>query len=512
MADLKSKAIRNSLNGLLIQLVMIPVNFLLRIIILKYIGVEILGISGTIQSLVGILSLAEGGISAAISYCLYKPLVEKHYDGINEYISAYRRFYSIIAFVVLGIGIVLSFFLRFFLKDVDINGTVYGIFYLDLLNSVVSYLICYRRTLFTVDMKNYICNNVDTACKLVFMSLGTVLVYLTRNYLFYLGAVIANTITANVIIHFLAQKMYPFLHQKKANKNILKEIISYSKQLIFGNVSSYIFNSTDNIVISMSSKTINVGYLSNYTMISTYLRDISASFLGGIGPAVGQKQVNSDLHEKRNIYLKYSQICFITAISVCTPLFVLLDYFIGSVYGEEYVMKKSISLLVTLIIYVYLVPTAYGTLVVTNGKFDVSKNADFSAAIVNLVSSIVLANIFGIEGVLAGTVIGSIMGWLVRGKYVLTDLLEYSKWKCVKRIVKEIYCIFLLAISISVSKFISDHLGINNFIIKFIVIGIISIVISEVVYFMLYRFRDRIKLSEILGLFLKYAKGKFKHE
>ena len=77
---------------------------------------------------------------------------------------------------MLGIGIFLSFILRLFLKDVDINGTVYGIFYLDLLNSVVSYLICYRRTLFTVDMKNYICNNVDTACKLVFMSLGTVLV------------------------------------------------------------------------------------------------------------------------------------------------------------------------------------------------------------------------------------------------------------------------------------------------------------------------------------------------
>ena len=83
------------------------------------------------------------------------------------------------------------------------------------------------------------------------------------------------------------------------------------------------------------------------------------------------------------------------------------------------------------------------------------------------------------------------------GYIPVTDLLEYSKWKCVKRIVKEIYCIFLLAISISVSKFISDHLGIYNFIIKFIAIGIISIVISEVVYFMLYRFRDRIKLSEI---------------
>ena len=65
------------------------------------------------------LSLAEMGISTAISFSLYKPLEEKDYKKISALMSFYKKTYNIIGLIVFVLGIILYAFLDKFINDYE---------------------------------------------------------------------------------------------------------------------------------------------------------------------------------------------------------------------------------------------------------------------------------------------------------------------------------------------------------------------------------------------------------
>ena len=236
MPSYKKSTVFNVIFGLLYQLIMIPTQFLLRYILLKFIGVEFIGISCIVVSLVGVLCLAESGFSTAILYCLYKPIVEKNYARINQILSAYKKLYSYIGIFILFGGGILSSFIDLFFTGIEITSLIYAIFYLETFNAAISYFLCYRRTLLQAYTYTYVCNIVDIACNTIFTIFGIVIVYLTHDYILYLLVIIAKTMISNLVIHVWCGFHFEFLANVKTDKNIFREILGYSKNLIFGNI------------------------------------------------------------------------------------------------------------------------------------------------------------------------------------------------------------------------------------------------------------------------------------
>lgn len=506
MAELKGKIVKNSVYGLMLQIVMIPLNFLLRVILLKYVGVEFLGISGTAASMVGVLSLAEGGFGSAIAYCLYKPVVEKDYNRINQLMTVFKNIYTILGIFVILAGGILSCFIKFFFSGIEITGFVYTIFYLECLNSAISYFLCYRRTLLGANMHNYIANKVDIVCNLFFIMLGIAVVLLTRNYILYLIIMILKTCISNIIIHIKSRKIYPYLRKTKAEKNTYKEVVGYSKNLLWGNIAAFIYNSTDNIIISSFTNTINVGYLSNYTMVVNYLKTLSGAALSGVTPAIGQKQAVDRIEKKRETYVVYSQLCSFLAMLVCVPTYILLDSFIRNIYGDEYVLSRWISMLLTAIVYLYIAPYPYGTFITTSGKFEALKKVEFVGAAANLIVSIVLVQFMGIEGVLIGTVVSTLIQWFMRMYYVFFDVLGYNKKQYIIRWVKEIYYYILIVISVIIIRLVTNFFSISIYVIQFIVYGMIAVLVTVFVYMFFYRFDDKVKISYLVSVGKKIIK------
>ena len=77
-------AIKNSTMGLISQIVTLIFQFWTRSIFVKYLGVELLGISSTFSSILNTLSLAELGFQSAVVYSLYKPLANDNKEKVNE--------------------------------------------------------------------------------------------------------------------------------------------------------------------------------------------------------------------------------------------------------------------------------------------------------------------------------------------------------------------------------------------------------------------------------------------
>ena len=63
------------------------ISFFSRKIFLEKLGADFVGLTGTMQNLLGFLNLAELGIGASIGYVLYKPIFDGNRDKIKEIIS-----------------------------------------------------------------------------------------------------------------------------------------------------------------------------------------------------------------------------------------------------------------------------------------------------------------------------------------------------------------------------------------------------------------------------------------
>ncbi|HFI0510007.1 TPA: lipopolysaccharide biosynthesis protein, partial [Streptococcus suis] len=119
----KQSRTRNSLINIITavsgQGIGIIVSFVARIIFIRQLGEVYLGINSLYTNIVGLLSLAELGVGTAINYSLYKPLAENDIPAIKSLMALYRKVYTVIGFIILGIGIFLLPFLDMFMKATE---------------------------------------------------------------------------------------------------------------------------------------------------------------------------------------------------------------------------------------------------------------------------------------------------------------------------------------------------------------------------------------------------------
>ena len=140
MVDSNSRVGKSLLNArvnLIFYFLSLLLAFFSRKIFLDHLGTEFIGLTTTLQNLLGFLNLADLGIGASIGYVLYKPLFDKDEKKLNEIISVLGYLYNRIGIVIFGAGIILSCFLPMIFKEEAISiGVIYAVYYGFLISSL----------------------------------------------------------------------------------------------------------------------------------------------------------------------------------------------------------------------------------------------------------------------------------------------------------------------------------------------------------------------------------------
>lgn len=191
----------NSIVALGSQICQVLIGFITRKLFIDYLGVEYLGYNSVFANILQMLNLADLGIGVAITSYLYKPLSENNKKKITAIMYIYKKLYSIIGFIVLGVGLVVSFFLKTLIPDANC-GIWYLrlLFYINLVGTVSTYFLAYKRTLLIADQKSYLTNIVDTVTYFVFSLIQLILLIIVPNYIIYLSIGIAKNIISNIIL------------------------------------------------------------------------------------------------------------------------------------------------------------------------------------------------------------------------------------------------------------------------------------------------------------------------
>ena len=176
------KSLMNAEVNLLFYFLSLFLTFFSRKIFLDNLGAEFIGLTGTLNNILGYLNLSELGISACIGYFLFKPLQENNREEIQRILSLLGYLYRWIGGIIMGGAMLISLFFPLIFTDSNLSlAIIYFAFYSFLGSSLIGYFINYRQILLSADQKNYLVAIYYQSARLVKLALQIYLAYTYKN-------------------------------------------------------------------------------------------------------------------------------------------------------------------------------------------------------------------------------------------------------------------------------------------------------------------------------------------
>lgn len=482
----KQLAVKSSFITLIAQLFASIISFISRKVTLVFLGIGILGIHSTLNEIMGMLSLTELGFAGAIMYRLYEPLAKDNYDVVSAIIAFIKKIYFYIGVIIVVIGLFMLPVLPLIIKieEVENYSIVYIAYILLLFSSASTYFFAYGRTLINADRRIYIVSLIDMITNIVFSSIRIAIVVLINDYLLFVGVLILQNIFSNICIYIYCKKHYKWLSKRnELDKKVITDIIHDTKNVFIGKTAGYVFNSTDSMVISYVLGTTMVGLIGNYKSITVMMINLLNSIMAPIKSMLGNYLVLENMHDSEQLLRRYGFVRYSLGLIFLTPTFLLCSAFVKLWYGKDLVLNYSTVLLLVLCDYMMLVCAPVGEIADVKGKFKEQNFMYIIASILNLGISVFGALYWGINAVLIGTIMGMIFMWGYRSHICYVKCLGLAK-KLFLYWIEQLIYVLVFAINISVCVLFFYKLLIDITIVKFLIIGVGSLVFSCVVWWM----------------------------
>lgn len=413
---------RNTTAAVIGRVMAILLGYISRVVFTHTLSTDYVGINGLFTDILNVLALSELGVGTAITYALYKPISEKDIEKQKSLMQLYKCFYRIVAVIVCVAGLMVVPFMDILIKDQPAVDHLLLIYLMYLANSVVSYLLIYKKTLIDAHQLSYVTVLYQMFFQVLHNVLQIVVLLLTKNYILYLSMLIICTIAGNICISCKADKMYPYLKDKKV-KPLPKEekdgIYQNIRAMLMHKVGNVIVNNTDNLLLSALVGTLSVGRYSNYFLVIGSVRQVLNQVFQGITASVGNMGVEES---KERIHKIFDATFFVGqwmygVATIC--LYEAVDLFVGISFGEQYVFPASVT--VILCVNFYLTGMRQATLVFRDsmGLFRYDRYKSLAEAAINLVVSLILGHYYGTVGVFLGTMISTVTTSLWVEPYVL---------------------------------------------------------------------------------------------
>ncbi len=356
------KGLRNTTVALAFYLLSVCVTFLVRRYFISALGDEVQGLKSVIANFLGMINLAELGIGLAVSYSLYKPLLQNDRKSINEIISVQAWFYRRVAMFVSLASLVLLCFFPFIFDDLKSpQWYAYATFIVFLWEAMMSYLINYRAILFNADQRSYrLTINIQGAY--IFkniLQLGLLYFFprLDNLYLYFLLIEVFVSLLGVYILELMIQKDYPWLKPKpKMGKTFLKkhrDILVKTKQLFAHQLGAVALVQMAPILVLNFSSVNFVTYYGNYTILIGYMIHTLDMSLGAITSSVGNLVAEDNKKAIRQFFWEFLSLKHLIATIVTFGFYSLSSYLIPLWLNDNgnYILPQVIVLLLSLNLY-----------------------------------------------------------------------------------------------------------------------------------------------------------------
>ena len=504
-----SYTIKNAIVAMIMNLITILVGFVAQKIFIQVLGTEYLGINGLFSNMISMLSIVELGLGSAIIYNLYKPIYENDKSKIQSLMLFYKSSYRKIAIIVAIIGLAIIPFLGSIVGTVSIKESIVLIYLLFLMDTVASYLLTYKRSILYADQKTYITNIVHIGYIIVMNIFQIIILYITKNYILYLLIKIIFRILENLVITIIANKKYPYITEKdikEIDKNTRKGIYTKVKGLLVHKIGGIVVLGTDNIIISKFLGVTTVGLYSNYNLIIQALTNLFTQVFNSITASVGNLLVEKNASKSYKIYknMIFANSWMYTFAS--TGLLCVIEPFIKVWIGEQFLLPRTVLIVLVINFYMQGMRKTSTAFKEAAGIYYEDRYVPILESVINIVASVILVNILGLEGVFLGTIISTfILFFYSFPKFVYKPLFERTYYEY---LIDYIPYVIITIISIVCTNLLISNIIIENVFIQIIINGIFVCIIPNLIYLLTFIKSEELKyyFNLIKGFWIKNRK------
>lgn len=495
-------AVKNVFVACTMYIITILLGFFLQKIFVMQLGKEYLGINGLFNNILSMLSVVELGFGSAITYNLYRPIAQNDKQAIKKLMNFYKIVYRVIAFLIFILGIAIMPFLSFFINDVTINGNIYILFFLALLDIVASYLLTYKRSILYADQKTYITNLVHLGYVVFLNVFEIIFLLISKSFVIYLILRIIFRVLENIIITIIANKRYPFIKKglsDKLDNEIKNDILKKTKGLLFHKIGTALVLGTDNLIISKLFGVVVVGIYSNYNMIISAISSLLNQVFNSVTATIGNLLIENN---KQKSYKTYKNILFFNSWSYCFTsacLLCLLQPFIKIWMGEDFLLTNVVVIVLTLNYYIQGMRRTSSSFKNAAGIFYEDRFVPLFESVINIVASIVFAKMFGLVGVFMGTIASSLVLFLYSFPvYVYKKIFNRSYMNFIK---EHLQYLLLSIMCVGITYYVTILVSVSNLYLEIFIYLIICMIIPNLIYLLI--FKSSQELKYYIDLFLK---------
>ncbi|MDO4955801.1 MAG: sugar transporter [Bacteroidales bacterium] len=338
----------------------IVVSFFSRKILLDNLGVEFMGLAGTLGSILTFLNVAEFGIGTVISVVLYKPLFDNKRSSIQEIVSVLGYLYRCIGLFILGAGIITSLFLPVIFSNTSFDWlTIYFGFYAFLCSSLIGYFVNYRSVLLSADQRNYVVAGYFQVANTVKACLQMLLAIYWHSFILYFSLELIFGLICAYLLNIKINQTYPWLKTEvRLGRTLLNkypEVAIKAKQVMVHNTVGFAVYSAMPLLVYIFISLPMVAIYSNYMLVISSIQNLLSTILDGTSASIGNLIAEGNRDNTLKVYQELFSFRFFCSVIFAGGVFFLLSDFITLWLGKEFQLSLWVLGLMTLHMFLLMV-------------------------------------------------------------------------------------------------------------------------------------------------------------
>lgn len=507
------KATRNIVISFIGYVCVVLSGFIARSVMLKYMGIEMVGVGQLFSNIFMMLSYSSLGLETAIIYSLYEPLEHGDENKICVIMEFYKKCFRYIATCIITLTIVLLPLIPYFVKKSEDMEDIYLILILYGLTAATSYIYAFKRSIIIADQDRYLSTLFTDVFSILKLILQIYVIATTHSYILYMFTNVM-VVLSNILAAFYIDMRYPYLKNKNKGEDIGRtlskeesiELTKTTGALIEQKLGFVFIYAVDSVLMSTFVGVSLIGIYSNYLIVINGLQAgiiiIFQSVIAGIGN-IAVTEENQRLKQSWELLNFISQWIYGFS-SIC--LFVLFNPFIKIWIGDEYIFSQNIVFLIILYFYLGGMRKPVIACKDATGMQWKDRYKPLAEVLLNVGISLLLVSKLGIVGIFLGMNISMILTscWIepfVFCKYgIKSSFVKYFVDYCCKFLV----ILFTGAVTyIITGVFTRSFSGIEEFAVKMLLCCIVPNIIFGLIYWRTEKFRE---VKEIVKRILTHEK------
>ncbi len=349
----KKKGLLNVIISIAFKIILLVGAILVRRFLIKYIGNEVNGLNSLYASIIGFLAVAELGVGSAITFCMYKPIVEGNSDKVSALYHLFTKLYLIIGGIILVVGCALIPLLPYLAADYQyIDQNIYLTFFLMLVSVVITYLFSSKTSLINAYKNNYITTTISSLGLILQYGLQILVLILTSSFVWFLICAIGAALLQWLATEIFARKKHNDIIKNKQSIDIetKKEVTKSIKAMFMHKIGGVLVNTADSVIISAFIGVVILGKYTNYTTIMIAMTGVLGLFFTPLTSVIGHMCVEDDTETIKKYLNFFHTFNFIIGIVFFLGYYAIIDNVVNICFksNEELELIKSVSFIITL--------------------------------------------------------------------------------------------------------------------------------------------------------------------